>query len=122
MCDSIYTEFLNKQNYLMMKKLRKQDRCQLRRIMREFSQVMVNILYLDISLGYRCMFCQNSVNCAQNLCISLYVTFEIKRCSLLGRKANQPRQHIKKQRHYFANKGSSSQGYGFSSGHVRVVV
>ena len=28
---------------------------------------------------------------AQNLCISLYVTFEIKRCSLLGRKANQPR-------------------------------
>ena len=28
------------------------------------------------------------------------------------------RQHIKKQRHYFANKGSSSQGYGFSSGHV----
>ena len=27
-------------------------------------------------------------------------------------------QHIKKQRHYFANKGPSSQGYGFSSGHV----
>ena len=31
---------------------------------------------------------------------------------------DQPRQHIKKQRHYFANKGLSSQGYGFSSGHV----
>ena len=30
----------------------------------------------------------------------------------------QPRQHIKKQRHYFANKGLSSQGYGFSGGHV----
>jgi len=28
------------------------------------------------------------------------------------------RQHIQKQRHYFANKGPSSQGYGFSSGHV----
>ena len=28
------------------------------------------------------------------------------------------RQHIKKQRHYFANKGLSSQGYGFSSSHV----
>ena len=55
---------------------------------------------------------------AQNLCISLYVTFEIKRCSLLGRKANQPRQHIKKQKHYFANKGPSSQSYGFSSSHV----
>ena len=31
---------------------------------------------------------------------------------------DQPRQHIKKQRHYFANKGPSSQGYGISSGHV----
>ena len=31
---------------------------------------------------------------------------------------DQPRQHIKKQRHYFANKGPFSQGYGFSSSHV----
>ena len=31
---------------------------------------------------------------------------------------DQPRQYIEKQRHYFANKGLSSQGYGFSSGHV----
>ena len=31
---------------------------------------------------------------------------------------DQPRQHIKKQRHCFANKGPSSQGYGFPSGHV----
>ena len=31
---------------------------------------------------------------------------------------DQPRQHIKKQRHYFANKGPPSQGYGFSSSHV----
>ena len=40
---------------------------------------------------------------------------EIKRHLLLGRKA---RQHIQKQRHYIANKGASSQGYGFSNGHV----
>jgi len=33
---------------------------------------------------------------------------------------DQPRQLIKKQRHYFVNKGPSSQGYGFSSGHVRM--
>ena len=33
---------------------------------------------------------------------------------------DQPRYHIKKQRHYFANKGPSGQGYGFSSGHVWV--
>ena len=44
-------------------------------------------------------------------------THEIKRCLLLGSKAitNQPRQHIKKQRHYFADKDLSSQSYGFSS-------
>ena len=44
---------------------------------------------------------------------------EIKRHFLLGRKAmTNLRQHIKKQRHYFADKGPSSQSYGFSSGHV----
>ena len=32
----------------------------------------------------------------------------------------QPRHHIKKQRHYFANKGPCSQNYGFSSSHVRM--
>ena len=35
-------------------------------------------------------------------------------CNLL----DQSRQHIKKQRYYFANKGSSSQSYGFSSSYV----
>ena len=42
-------------------------------------------------------------------------------CSLLApwkKSYDQPRQHIKKHRHYFANKGMSSQGYGFSSTHV----
>ena len=41
---------------------------------------------------------------------------EIERRILLG--YDQPRQHIKKQRHYFVNKGPSSQSYGFSSSHV----
>ena len=40
---------------------------------------------------------------------------EIERRLLLGRKV---RQHIKKQRHFFAKKGLSSQDYGFSSSHV----
>ena len=38
-------------------------------------------------------------------------------CSL-EESYDQSRQHIKKQRYYFANKGLSSQGYGFSSSHV----
>ena len=42
---------------------------------------------------------------------------EIKRRLLLGRKAMTNRD-IQKQRHYFANKVPSNQGYSFSSGHV----
>ena len=33
---------------------------------------------------------------------------------------DQSRQHIKEQRHYFANKGPSSQSYGFSSSHIQM--
>ena len=44
---------------------------------------------------------------------------EVKKSLLLGRKIyDQTRQRIKKQRLYFANKGPSSQGYGFSNGQV----
>ena len=43
---------------------------------------------------------------------------DIKTCLLSERKAMTFRQHIKKQRHYFANKDPSSQSYGFSSIHV----
>ena len=45
-------------------------------------------------------------------------SYEIKRRSLLGRKVMANLKHIKKQIHYFTNKGPSHQGYGFSSGHV----
>ena len=44
-----------------------------------------------------------------------YCSHEIKRWK---KSCDQPRQHIKKQRHSFADKGPSSQGYGFSSSHV----
>ena len=43
---------------------------------------------------------------------------EIKTLAPWKKSYDQPRQHIKKQRHYFANKGPSSQSYGFYSGHV----
>ena len=39
---------------------------------------------------------------------------EMRRITPWKKSYDQPRQHIKKQRHYFANKGLSSQGYGFS--------
>ena len=43
---------------------------------------------------------------------------EIKALAPWKKTYDQPRQHIKKQRHYFANKSSSSQSYGFSRSHV----
>ena len=43
---------------------------------------------------------------------------KIKRRLLLGRKAMKNLKHIEEQRHFFANKGPSSQSYGFSSSHV----
>ena len=45
---------------------------------------------------------------------------KLKDACSLEKSYDQPRQHIKKQRHSFANKGPSSQGYGFSSGHVLI--
>ena len=43
---------------------------------------------------------------------------EIKMLTPWKESYDQPRQHIQMQRHYFASKGPSSQGNGFSSGHV----
>ena len=47
---------------------------------------------------------------------------EMKRLLLLGRKAKTNLDGILKSRHYFANKGPSGQGYGFSSSHMDVRV
>ena len=44
--------------------------------------------------------------------------WNLKMLALWKKNDDKPRQHIKKQRHYFANKGSSSQNYRFSSTHV----
>ena len=45
---------------------------------------------------------------------------EIKKRLLLGRKVMTNLEHIKKQRHYFADKGPYSRRYGFSNSHVWV--
>ena len=54
----------------------------------------------------------------QNHCRWWLQPWNQKRLTPWKESYDQPRQHIKKQRHYFANKGPSSQGYGFSSSHV----
>ena len=45
---------------------------------------------------------------------------EIKTLAPWKKSYDQPRQHIEKQRHYFGNKGPSSQSYGFSGSHVQM--
>ena len=45
---------------------------------------------------------------------------EIKTLAPWKKCYDKPRQHIKKHRHHFANKGSYSQSYGFSNSHVRM--
>ena len=78
-------------------------------------------LYLICCLGWSELFFHEA-RCTsgfwRNLNIFVHEA-EIKRCLAPWKKScDQPRQHIKKQRHYFANKDPSSQGSGFSSSHV----
>ena len=54
----------------------------------------------------------------QNHCRWWLQTWNQKTLSPLKKSYDKPRQHIKKQRHYFSNKGLFSQSYGFSSSHV----
>ena len=46
---------------------------------------------------------------------------KLKDACSLEENYDQPIQHIKKQRHYFANKGPSSQSFGFPSSHVWIL-
>jgi len=50
--------------------------------------------------------------------ITMSIAMKLKVLSPWGKSYNKPRQCIKKQSHHFADKGPSSQSYGFSSSHV----
>ena len=54
----------------------------------------------------------------QNHCRWWLQPWNLKTLTPWKESCDQSRQHIKKQRHYFANKGLSGQGYHFSSGHL----
>ena len=57
-------------------------------------------------------------NCSHEVKRLLLLEARVLKKSSLKKSYNQLRQHIKTQRHYFANKGPSSQSYGFSSSHL----
>ena len=50
--------------------------------------------------------------------VCFFAAMKLKDACSWGKSYNQHRQHIKKKRHYFANKGLSSKSYYFSSSHV----
>ena len=56
--------------------------------------------------------------CAPKSLQMVTAAMKLKEASPWKKSYDQPREHIKKQRHYFANKGPSSQSYGFSSSRV----
>ena len=56
--------------------------------------------------------------CAPKSLQMVTAAMKLKDISSFKESHDQPRQHIKKQRHYFADKGPSSQSYGFSSSYV----
>ena len=56
----------------------------------------------------------------QNLCRQWLQPWNLKTLTPWKESYDKPRQHIKKQRHHFANKGPYSQSYGFSSSHVQM--
>ena len=69
-------------------------------------------------MGKQWKQCQTSFFWAPKSLQMVSAAIKLKDAYSLEGKLWQPRQHIEKQRCYFANKGPSSQGYGFSSGHV----
>ena len=64
-------------------------------------------------MGKQWKQCQNLFFWAPKITADGDCSHEIKMLTPWKKSYDQPRQHIKKQRQYFANKGSSSQGYGF---------
>ena len=89
------------------------------------------ILYshLDASLSLLASSHSQHINCQVWLTLSYFLGLQnhhrwwlqwwnLKTLTPRKKSYDQPRQHIKKQRHYFANKGPSSQSYGFSSSQV----
>ena len=84
---------------------------------------IVNKAEIDIFLELSCFFDDPedvgnliSVSCAFS--ITMTAAMKLKDTYSWKESYDQPRQYIEKQRHYFVNKGSFIQGYGFSSGHV----
>ena len=61
-----------------------------------------------------------SLSLLPSYCLVPHCSYEMKMLATWKESYDQLRQHIKKQRHYFANKGPYSQGYDFSNSHLQM--
>ena len=87
----------------------------------EFKMIWLDLVEFYFSRCFVISCCGNSVRLffwAPKSLQMVTVAMKLKDAYSLQESYEQPRWHIKKQRHYFANKGLSSQSYGFSSSHV----
>ena len=69
-------------------------------------------------MGKQWKQCQISFGGALKSLQMVTTAMKLKTLTSWKKSYDQSREHIQKQRHYFANKGPSSQGYGLSCGHV----
>ena len=69
-------------------------------------------------MGKECKQCHTLFFWAPKSLQMVIAAMKLKDAYFMEESYDQPTQHIEKQRHYFVNKGPSSQGYGFSSSHV----
>ena len=96
--------------------------------MRMYFFSLINIALKNFEYIHRDMRCYSNMllvlllqsimsSSCHHFCTPVFwiLKFQLKKKGILY---DQPRQHIKKQRHYFTNKGPSHQGYGFTSCHV----
>ena len=80
----------------------------------QFSVIMVSVE----TVGKQWKQCQTLFFWAPKSLQMVIAAMKLKDATPWEESYDQHRLHIKKQRHYLANKGPSSQGYSFSSGHV----
>ena len=69
-------------------------------------------------MGRQCKQWQTLFSWAPKSLMTVTAATKLKDTCFLEESYDKPRQHIKKQRHYFTDKGPYSQSYGFSSSHV----
>ena len=82
------------------------------------TKIMASCLIISWEIDGKTMETVTDIFWGSNITADGNCNHEIKDAFSLKENYDQPRQHIKKQRHYFANKGLSSQSYGFYSSHV----